>query len=196
MRSTIERVRAAVRRRPAGRALLAGGLALSVAAGVAGGVALGVGGAGPRATDAAWASQEAGAVSATAGTVAVPATTCEGHNNSPNLLKLAPGDDGLEVTGYRVVMSVDESAHGVPDAWQTGTTSDGAPLLPANATTDVPAGTTAVAWGVSSGLNYTITGTVTVRALGPGGWTSEPVVYTWSVGFDWLGIGYGSCTPA
>ena len=172
------------------RAALAGGLALVVAAGAGGAVALG-GGIAPQATDAAWVSEEAGSLSATAGTVAAPSTTCEGRNSAPNLLKLVPGEGGLEVTGYRVTITVNGA---VPAEWQSGEAEGGVPFLPANTPTDVPAGTTTVAWGISGGWNRTWEGTVSVRALGPSGWESGPVQYDWSIGFDFLGGGYGSCT--
>ncbi|NUL44775.1 hypothetical protein F7P69_06140 [Cellulosimicrobium funkei] len=154
----------------------------------------------PQQTDAAWISEEAGTVAATAGTVAPPVTTCEGRNSRPNLLHLTPAEDGLPVSGYLVTVTVgdgddaDEVDDEVPAGWQTGHDADGNPLLPANTPTYVPAANSVVAWGITGGWSYTWKGTVTVSAVGPGGWASSDTSYDWTLGFDFLGNGYGSCT--
>ncbi|WP_114853851.1 hypothetical protein [Brachybacterium sp. YJGR34] len=169
-----------------GRAALAASLLLALV--------LGASAVPTQPTDAAWISEEAGTLTATAGSVAAPDTTCTGRSAAPNLLTLTPPDEGLEVTAYRVTVLVQDGDGTVPGGWQSGTTSEGYPLLPANTPTVVPASTTAVAWGISGDWNNEWKGIVTVEALGPGGWSSQSVQHDWTIGFDWLGIGYGTCT--
>ncbi|MGH3654252.1 hypothetical protein [Glutamicibacter sp.] len=147
--------------------------------------------AGPRLTDAAWVSQETGDFSATAGSVQSPETTCQGRNSAPNLLRLAPADSGLEATGYLVTVHVDGV---VPAEWQSGTTSEGYEFLPANTTVELPASATAAVWGVNGGWNANYQGSISVQALGPGGWSSPEVSYDWEIAFDFVGGGYGTCT--
>jgi len=170
---------------------LLAGLALAVALGAGGAHALGVGEVGPYATDAAWTRQEAGALDAGAGRVAPAVTTCTAPDSAPHRLTLAPAD-GLEVTGYRVTVTIDGA---VPDGWQTGMSGD-APFMPANTTTDVDASTGTVSWGITGGWNTSYSGDATVQALGPGGWASDPVVYDWTISFNIVGYGYGTCDPA
>lgn len=176
-----------------GRLGMAAGLVLAVLVGFAGASAAGVGGTvGPQSTDAAWISEETGTLSASAGSVARPETVCEGHNGAPNLLRLAEPDEGLPVSGYLVTISVEGGD--APDGWASGESSEGHPYVPANTPTYLPASTSTVAWGISGGWNTTWTGDVTVEAVGPGGWTSQPVTHSWSIGFDLVGGGYGSCS--
>lgn len=193
------RVRGAVPARRGGR--LVGGLALAVVLGAGGAHALGVGGAAPEATDAAWTREEAGVLGAAAGQVAPAVTTCDGNTGGrPHVLHLDAPDEGLEVTAFRVIVAVGDGDDGgteddeVPGAWSTGETSGGVPYVAANTPTVVPADAGAVAWGITTGWSYTWRGTATVTALGPGGWESEPVEYTWSIGFGLLGEAYSSCT--
>lgn len=182
------------------RVVLGIGILLTTAIGFGSALAAGLNGAAPQQTDAAWITEEAGVVTATAGTVAAPTTTCVGQNSAPNLLHLTPPAAGLEVTGYRVTLTLqdgddaDEEPDPVPQAWQSGEASAGVPLLAANTSTDLPPSTSTVAWGISAGYNYTWSGVATVEALGPGGWTSETVTHDWSIGFNLLGMGFGACT--
>ncbi|GAA1490747.1 hypothetical protein [Brachybacterium sacelli] len=164
-------------------------LAIATGFGVATAVPLDV--ASPRQTDAAWVSEETGTLTASAGTVSPAATTCEGRNGAPNLLHLAASEDGLPVSGYLVTITVDQAE---PNGWDSGQTSEGYPLIPANTPTYVPATTSTAAWGITGGWNATWTGDVSVEAIGPGGWTSSAVSHDWSIGFDFLGAGYGACT--
>lgn len=143
-------------------------------------------------TDAAWTTEESGAIAVAAGTVEAPEAKCEGRNSAPNLLHLAVPSDGLEVTEYLVTVTADEAV----GAWQAGTTDEGYPLVSDAEAVRVPASTEAVAWGIAGQWNHTWSGDITVKSVGPGGWTSAPVRYTWSIGFDWLGIGYGQCSAA
>lgn len=147
--------------------------------------------AGLRLTDAAWVSQETGAFSATAGSVQSPQTTCQGRNSAPNLMQLAAADSGLETTGYLVTVHVDGA---VPAEWQSGNTTEGYEFLPANTPVELPASTTAAVWGISGGWNANYQGSISVQALGPGGWRSPEVSYDWAIAFDFIGGGYGTCT--
>ncbi|SDS26428.1 hypothetical protein SAMN04489752_1331 [Brevibacterium siliguriense] len=143
-------------------------------------------------TDAAWMTEESGSIAMTAETVEIPDTRCEGRNAAPNLLHLAAPGEGLEVTEYLVTLTSDEAV----GSWDTGTTPEGYPLISDAQPVRVPASTSAVAWGITGEWNHTWNGDVVVRSVGPGGWTSQPVRYTWKIGFDWLGMGYGDCSAA
>ena len=141
-------------------------------------------------TDAAWTTNETGTITAAAGTVDVPRTDCVGRNSKPNLLYLEPPTGGLEVSEYLITLSADEPV----DTWQSGTTTEGYPLISDAEPVRVPASTTAVAWGFSGKWNHTWNGDITVQSVGPGGWTSTSVRYDWAIGFDWIGAGYGECS--
>ena len=167
------------------RAALAGALTLAVAvgAGVAG--TLGVGTTAPQPTQAAWVSTEAGSIQAAAGQVGEPVTSCKPDLwMEPNELTFAPAD-GLEVTGYRVDLTIDE---GGDAAWQAG---EGM-LQPGEQVLD--ASTSRVQWGIASGYAHEWSGTVSVTALGPGGWESAPVRHDWTIRFDAFWQGAGTCT--
>lgn len=177
------------------RLALAAGLMLVTATGFGLAAAGPLDAAPPQQTDAAWVSEETGTLTASAESVSPAVTTCEGRNGAPNLLHLAPSEDGLPVSGYLVTITVQDGIDDeVPAGWATGTDTDGTPYIPANTPTFVPASTTTVAWGISGGWNYTWKGVVDVEAIGPGGWSSTAVSHDWSIGFDVLGGGYGSCS--
>lgn len=148
----------------------------------------------PSWTDAGFVSTESTVLSASAGTVAPAVTTCVANSGSPNDLTLAPGLDGLPVTGYRVTQTLDAD---LPSgwSWQTGE-RDGVTLSPLGDSYWTTA-TTALKFGIELPFlaGGSSTGTVTVRALGPGGWESDPVTYHWSIAADW-GVTTVSCTPA
>ena len=179
-----------------GRRMLTAGMVLAAGAGFLGTLASGGVGASPEQTDAAWVTEETGALSATAGTVNPAVTSCEGRSSAPNLLHLVPAESGLEVTGYRVTIDVQEGVDGdeEPSGWQSGEAEAGVPFLPANTPTYVPADTSTVAWGISGGYNHTWSGVATVEALGPGGWTSESVSHDWTIIFNLFGAGWGECS--
>lgn len=178
------------------RATLAAGVILVTGVAFAGAQAGSSAGAAPQQTDAAWVTEEAGTLSATAGTVNPAVTSCEGRSAAPNLLHLAPADSGLEVTGYRVTIEVQDGVDTgeTPSNWQSGDAGAGVPFLPANSPTYVPASTSTVAWGIGSGYNHTWSGVATVEALGPGGWTSETVSHDWKITFNLFGAGWGECS--
>lgn len=180
--------RRAARRRLA----LAAGLVLAIATGFGVATAVPLDVSSPQQTDAAWVSEETGTLTASAGTVSPAATACEGRNGAPNLLHLDASEDGLPVSGYLVTITLESGD--VPGGWASGATDEGYPFLPANTPTYVPASTSTVAWSISGGWAAGWDGVVTVEAVGPGGWASDATSYDWSIGFDILGIGYGSCT--
>ncbi|APX33545.1 hypothetical protein BH708_13425 [Brachybacterium sp. P6-10-X1] len=172
------------------RLALTAGLVLTTATGF--GLAAGpLDATAPQLTDAAWVSEETAGLTASAASVSPAVTTCEGRNGAPNLLHLDTSADGLPVSGYLVTITVDG---GAPDGWNSGQTSEGYPLVPADSPTYVPATTSTVAWGITGGWNQAWAGDVSVEAVGPGGWSSPPVSHEWAIGFDFLGGGYGSCT--
>ncbi|WP_221586071.1 hypothetical protein [Microbacterium sp. G2-8] len=184
--------------------LLSVGAAVAVAAGFVGGTASI---AGPTAlvqqTDAAWTTQESGVVSASAGYVAAPLTTCDGNTGgSPHVLRFDAAEEGVEVSAYRVTVMLGdgddwgEEVDDVPAGWATGATPDGASYIAANTPTVVSADTTALAWGIGGGWSSTWRGTATVTALGPGGWESDAIEFAWSIGYDLLGMAYSSCTAS
>jgi hypothetical protein len=146
------------------------------------------------ATDAGYVSAEQAALTAAAGTVGTAVTVCTPGSGAPHQLTLAPADDGLTVTGYRVHITVDPVPSG-SYAWQTGV-KDGIELLPIG-DSSWPATQTLVGWGIElpllSGDDFY--GTVSVSAIGPGGWESAAVTYDWAIETDW-GFATSTCTLA
>lgn len=144
------------------------------------------------ATEASWIAPQRAAATIAAGIVETPVTSCEGRNQAPNLLHLAPADGGVDAIGYLVTIEIADP----PVGWQAGATSEGYPFIAANTPTFVPLEQGTIAWGFGGEWNRTWEGTVHVVAVGPGGWTSAQTDYMWSIGFDWIGAGYGTCVPA
>ncbi|WP_158685246.1 hypothetical protein [Microbacterium halophytorum] len=141
-------------------------------------------------TDASWVDSERATSSVTAGTVAAPATSCEGRNGAPNRLWLSPGTGGVDIAEFVITLSTDDAV----SAWDSGATPEGFPLLSSGDPVVVPADTRAVAWGITGGWSMGYAGEVSVAAVAPGGWVSDTVTYDWTIEFDWIGLGYGTCT--
>ncbi len=181
---TVTRHRAA--RRATTRAVLAAALAVLALTGAAARVPVSP-------TDAGYVSEESATVAVGSGTVQPAVTVCTAVANSPHHLALAASADGLPVTGYRITASVDPVPTG-SYAWQTGE-RNGVLLVPLGEST-WPADQTAVGWGIElpALAGATFIGTVSVTALGPGGWESAAVVYDWSILADW-GFTSVTCDP-
>lgn len=144
-------------------------------------------------TEAGYVSAEQATLSATAGTVQPAVTVCTPVSGAPNQLTLAPPEAGLPVTGYRITITVDPIPEG-SYAWQTGT-RDGIELLPIGESV-WPATQTLVGWGIELPplpAHY-FAGSLEIVALGPGGWESSVVRYTWSIEATWVGANV-ACTP-
>lgn len=186
-------LRRRLRTRPAATALALAALGLgTLAAGLA-----------STPTDAAFHTQETGQLVVTAGRVEPPAAQCRivdqavaGVGGS-HQLEITPPATGLPVTGYLVDISAKDHAGSTakPANWKTSDSS-GEPFLGygQNHVDAAPGGGAVhLRWGISAGWNAGWDGTVTVRAVGPGGWQSEPVTRTWAIWFTVLGDGHGTC---
>ncbi len=172
---TVTRRRAA--RRTTGRAVLAAALAVLALTG--GAAALPV-----WSTDAGYVSEESAAIAVGSGTVEPAVTVCTPVSGAPHRLALTAPADGLPATGFRIIATVDPEPAG-SYAWQTGE-RDGVSLVPLGEST-WPVDQTVVGWGIELPVlaGATFVGTVSVAALGPGGWESAAVVYDWSIVADW-----------
>ena len=145
----------------------------------------------PSWTSAGFTSTEVAGMTASAGVVPVPTSTCTPNSGSPHQLSFGPGADGLATQGYLVTMATTLLPSGW--TWQSGT-SDGLPLAPLGESTWT-LDQTSVKFGIELPFlaGGTATGTATVQAIGPGGWESAPVVYDWSIIADW-GVTTVACT--
>lgn len=145
-------------------------------------------------TQAAFTADQSAQAEFTAGALTPPQTTCTPHSGSPHVLTLAPGQDGVPITGYRVTMTLAEGSPG-ESAWQSGE-RDGVTLVPLG-DSDWTAGTDTLGFGIELGFldGNTYSGTASVRSLGPGSWESEPAVYDWTIVTDWGSTVAVTCDP-
>lgn len=153
-------------------------------------------------TDAGFRTRESASLSVAAGTVESPAARCRIVDAAMGVggahqLEITPPAGGLPVTGYLVdITAVDHGGSTArPAHWKTSDGS-GEPYLAygQNLLDAAPDGSPVrIRWGIAQGLNWGWDGTVTVRAVGPGGWQSEPITQTWAIWFTVVGTGHGSC---
>jgi|GEM_PF-1771230 len=171
------------------RRLAATALALAVV--LLGAVALHVG---DRWTQAGFLGTETVTTIADADEVPLPTSTCTVVSGAPHILTLTDAGDGLPVLEYRVEISVSHVPSG-SYSWATGTVDD-TPMLPVGESF-WSADTAQVGWGIKGwslgGGSWS--GTVKVQAIGPGGWTSDPVYFDWSIVSPGIGAATVTCAP-
>lgn len=145
---------------------------------------------------AAYLGTQAVTTLADADEVPRPTSLCTAISGAPNELTLDHADDGLDVLEYRVEISVDVVPSG-SFSWQTADAADGTPMLPIGESY-WPADTAQVGWGIEGWSLFespSWSGAVAVQAIGPGGWTSDQLMFDWTIQVPALGSAVVSCTP-